>query len=36
MGVAPTWKQVTTTGTGFMRFESGKIVERWGVWASRG
>ena len=29
MGIAPTGKQVTTTGISIMRIEGGKVVEEW-------
>ena len=36
MGIPPTGKQVTMTGMDFMRFENGKVVERWGAWDQLG
>jgi steroid delta-isomerase-like uncharacterized protein len=36
MGIPPTGKQVTMTGMDFVRFENGKVVERWGAWDQLG
>ncbi|NKB70509.1 MAG: hypothetical protein GKR89_25855 [Candidatus Latescibacteria bacterium] len=36
MGVAPTGKQVRTTGQTFLRLEKGKIAEEWVHWDSAG
>ncbi len=31
MGIAPTGRQITYTGMDWVRFENGKVAERWGV-----
>ena len=36
MGIAPTKKQVTITGTSFSKFKNGKLVESWDNWDTLG
>ena len=36
MGIPPTGKHVTMMGMDFMRFENGKVTERWGQWDQLG